>query len=229
MQIQLGPEDIHAIDLYIRQYGFGIKTPPLTSALPADVFRQHYYDKKELIKFCRSSNIPTGGLKNELNDRIDLFLRTGQVNQVKFSKNKGKPDSEIGLSLDTVVVNYKSDPVTRAFFQKHLPEFTGFSAYVQKWVKERLAHGECLTYGEVIEKHKTYLLEKSQAKSRGAATVVAHNSCQYNQFYIDYAHDPAPKIHSAAEAWQLVRDIAGDKTYEGYKKRVDEIRKLIAA
>ncbi|MDF1683127.1 MAG: SAP domain-containing protein [Legionellaceae bacterium] len=223
-------QDAQAIKHYISQHGFGATNIPLTRLLSADVFRQHYYDKQALIKFCREVGISTVGLKQDLNDRIELFLQTGQMVQTKHNrKNHGKPDSDLGLSLDRYVVNYKSDLITRAFFQEHIPEFTGFSAYVQKWLKAKLADGERLTYADVIEKHKAYLLEKKQHKSRGEATTVAHESCQYNQFNIDYAHDGEPKIHSAQEAWLLVRNSAGEKTYQRYKHKINEIRTLLAS
>lgn len=223
-------QDTQAIKQYIIQHGFGATNIPLTRLLSADVFRQHYYDKQTLTKFCKEVGISTGGLKQDLNDRIDVFLRTGQVIQIKHNKkNHGKPDSELGLSLDRYVVNYKSDPITRVFFQEHISEFTGFSAYFQKWLKAKLADGERLTYANVIEKHQAYLLEKKQLKSKGKATTVAHESCQYNQFSIDYAHDGEPKIHSAQEAWLLVRNAAGDKTYQRYKNRIIEIRALLAS
>ncbi len=220
--------DAEAIKSYIDEHSFGPKTPALTRKLAADVFRLHYYDKKELMEFCQSVGISTCGLKNELNNRIDVYLRTGRVTQARPQASSGSPDSELGLRLDRTVVNYKSDPVTRAFFQKHIPEFTGFSAFVQKWLKERLAQGDRFTYSDVIEKHIDFLHNKHQAKANGEATVVAHDSCQFNQFYIDYSHDPEAKIHTAKEAWDLVRNSAGEKTYERYQERILEIKSLIA-
>ncbi len=218
-------QDDAAINQYIEQHGFGLSKLPLTSSLSPESFRAHYYDKKELIKFCQSKGIPTSGLKGELNERIVLFLETGEIPQVSVYKKGGKPDSELGLSLDMPVIHYKSDLKTRAFFQKYIPEFTGFSAQVQKWVKERLARSDTFTYGEIIEEHKAYLQSKSHADThQGKAAKVTHDSCQYNQFQIDYAHDTEFKAHSVREAWKLVRNSAGEKTYVRYKARINQIR-----
>jgi hypothetical protein len=128
----LNQEAIKAIEHYISEHGFGAPKPLLSSKLSADMFREHYYDKKELIKFCRSTSISTLGLKHDLNQRIDVFLRTGQVITVTPKKKLAAPDSETGLWLDKQVVNYKSDLMTRQFFQKHMLNFTSFSALVQK-------------------------------------------------------------------------------------------------
>ncbi|MDF1678042.1 MAG: SAP domain-containing protein [Legionellaceae bacterium] len=224
MEAQAKPQTVEAIKLYISQHGFGERALPLTVTLAPDIFRQHYYDKKTLITFCRSVGIRTTGLKNDLSDRIDQFLRTGEIPQVSVYKKGGKPDSELGLGLDMPVIHYKSDLKTRAFFQKHIPEFTGFSAQVQKWVKSRLAQSDVFTYGEIVEEHKAYLKNKRHAATQGKAIKVAHDSCQFNQFQIDYAYDDDFKIHSIREAWKLVRNSAGEKKYARYKARINQIR-----
>ncbi len=111
-----------------------VNIPALSSELSPEIFRQHYYDKKTLTTFCREHKIPATGLKNELNERIETFLRTKKVVIVKAPQkfSRTPPDSQLGLALDKQVIHYKSDPATRAFFAKHIPNFTSFSAYVQK-------------------------------------------------------------------------------------------------
>ena len=213
-----------AILQYLEDNDFGTPTPMLNKKLCPDVFKQHYYDKNELMEFCRSIGISTSGQKNDLNSRIELYLRTGRIAVVVPIVRSKTPDSEIGLTLEKVVVNYKSDPVTRLFFEQNCRGFTGFSALIQKQIKQRLADGESFTYGDVIAMHSAFLKNKQQACDTGQATIVAHDSCQFNQFYIDYSHDNSPKLHAAKEAWMLVRNTAGAKTYQRYKERIEEIR-----
>jgi hypothetical protein len=212
---------------YIEENGFGEPIPQLRKGLSADVFKQHYYDKNELMDFCRSVGISTTGLKQDLNDRIEIYLRTGLVTVVQPAKTSKRADSEEGLSLSKQVVNYKSDPITRAFFARHIPEFTGFSALVQKQIKQRLADGETFTYSDAIEMHKAFLQNRVHARVTGQATTVAHDSCQYNQFSIDYNHDQSRKLHAMIDAWMLVRNSAGAKTYQRYKDKIEEIRGLL--
>jgi len=216
--------DAEGILRYLENHEFGTPPPMLSKKLSPDVFKQHYYDKNELTEFCRSIGISTTGQKNDLNSRIELYLRTGRVTVVAPVVRSTRPDSEIGLTLDKVVVNYKSDPVTRQFFERNCRGFTGFSALVQKQIKQRLADGESFTYGDVIAMHRAFLKNKQQARDTGQATTVAHDSCQFNQFYIDYSHDNSSKVHTAKEAWMLVRNTAGAKTYQRYKDRIEEIR-----
>ncbi len=217
----LDQDVIKAINQYISDYGFGDKKPQLSCQLSADIFRQHYYDKKELIHFCRSMGIPTSGLKNELTQRIDVFLSTGQVMPVTRKRQSSKPDSESGLALDKKVFHYRSDLVTRRFLQKHVPNFTGFSALLQKKIRLCLDNNEQLTYLDVIEMYKNLIQSKSKTSR------VAHDSCQYNQFCIDYSQDSSAKIHAIQNAWLFIRDTAGDKTYLRYKCRMEEIYSFI--
>ncbi len=124
--------EAEAIKRYIEKHGFGGPTPLLCTSLSPDIFRQHYYDKKTLVTFCRAIGLPASGQKNDLNHRIELYLRTGEILEATHKKMTTKPDSETGLSLDKQIVFYKSDVVTRQFFEKYIPEFSGFSALVQK-------------------------------------------------------------------------------------------------
>lgn len=225
-KIKKSPLDSDVIK-YITDNGFGEPTPDLNTSLSAQVFRQHYYDKKVLMAFCREVGISTRGLKEDLNKRIEVYLRTGRLTLVQSVKQTTRPDSETGLSLDKVVVNYKSDLKTRQFFASQIKEFTGFSALVQKQIRQLLADGESFTYGDAIKMHKTFLRNKANARQLGQVTTVAHDSCQYNQFSIDYKHDSSPKLHNLTDAWDLVRNSAGAKTYKRYKDRIEEIRAIL--
>lgn len=197
--------------------GFGGGRQALTGKLSVQDFRLNYYDKKELVQFCRAQGIPSIGLKGELNQRIEIYLRTGEITKVNLKK-RTESDSKSGLHLDKPVVNYKSDPATRDFFRTHLPQFKGFSAAVQKDLKRRLEAGEHLTYRDLLDLHSEFL-------QKGSSRVVAHDSCQFNQFTMDYKNDPTAKIHTATEAWRLVRNSPGEKTYNRYRETIDRIQK----
>ena len=149
-----------AVINYIKSNGFGDPIPELTRHLSPEIFRQHYYDKTELMEFCRSFGISTAGLKEDLNERIELFLRTGKKTVIKPVQITSIADSVNGLNLEKRVINYKSDPKTRAFFARHIPQFTGFSALVQKQIKERLKNNEVFTYADAIQMHKDFLSNK---------------------------------------------------------------------
>lgn len=51
----------------------------LNKNLDEGMFRNCYYLKEELVKFCRENNLPTGGSKAELTERIAIFLKSGKI------------------------------------------------------------------------------------------------------------------------------------------------------
>lgn len=95
---------------------------------------------------------------------------------------------------------------------------------VQKQIKDRLKNNEVFTYADAIQMHKDFLSNKNSEKKAGKAAKVAHDSCQYNQFSIDYRHDQSPKLHTMTDAWMLVRNSGGAKTYKRYKDQIKEIK-----
>ena len=216
---------------HIKENGFGgfkigAARPSLSPSLSPEDFRLNYYYKTELAEFCRAEGIPTAGSKSEMNSRIETYLLTGKIAKLFAAVKTGEPDSRNGLSLDKPVVNYKSDPATREFFKKHIPEFKGFSAFVQKDLKRRLSEGEKLQYRDLIVMHKQFLNSKHNQSS---PIRVAQDSCQLNQFQIDYKneHDNTIKVHSLKDAWRLIRNSPGEKTFKRYKETIQAIREDI--
>jgi hypothetical protein len=216
---------------YVKENGFGgfkldTARPRLSCSLSLEEFRLNYYEKRELAEFCRTEGIATSGSKADLNQRIEKYLSTGEISKISDKHATTEPDSRSGLLLDKPVVNYKSDPQTRAFFQKHIPEFKGFSALVQKDLKRKLADGEKLTYRDLIQMHNEFL----RFKQLNGVDRVAHDSCQFNQFQIDYKndHNDDVKIHSVKEAWLLVRNTPGEKTFKRYKETIQSMRDNIS-
>ena len=96
------------------------KRPVLDKSITLLDFKQFYWEKIELIAFCRANVLTTQGSKLELEARIELFLTSGEKKPSFLKKpRKGQWDSEkFSLTRDTMVINYKSDPITRAFFSQ---------------------------------------------------------------------------------------------------------------
>ena len=53
--------------------------PELSRTLSAEVFRQWYWLKEELVQFCRDNGLPVSGGKTELAERIASYLETGGI------------------------------------------------------------------------------------------------------------------------------------------------------
>ena len=63
-----------------------MERPALNRSLDAATFRNHYYLKEELVRFCRASGLPVTGGKAELTERIACFLEGKPVESVKVTK-----------------------------------------------------------------------------------------------------------------------------------------------
>ena len=175
-------------------------------------FKQFYWEKIELINFCRSNALATQGAKLDLAKRIEEFLTSGKKEKPSQKKvSKGQWDSEqISLTRDTIVVNYKSDPVTRAFFQKEIGQHFRFKADVLTWIKTKLQAGEELKYGDIIsEWNKKELLARDLDYKR-----VIPKQFQFNQFMKDWKEANAGA--GSREAWKFIRSLPGEATYAHY-------------
>ena len=50
------------------------RRPELTRTVDAATFKNFYWDKKELVSFCKSNALPYSGGKIELTQIIEVFL-----------------------------------------------------------------------------------------------------------------------------------------------------------
>lgn len=122
--------------------------PNLTKDINIQIFKEFYWLKKELQSFCRENGISTTGSKIEITERIEVYLLTGEVQSSgKNAKRYRKADSEIDLSLKTVVSeNHHCSQNVRAFFKSVIPNFH-FSTYIQNYFKSNIGK----TYQDVVD------------------------------------------------------------------------------
>ena len=168
----------------------------------------------------------SSGSKQDLARRVGEYLLNGRITPQQTARKSKTYDSDCEINLNTQVVNYKSDAKTRAFFKKHINEFTGFSALVQKQIKQRVQNGDVFTYAEALSMHVNMLKQEEDAQRSSKVIPIAHDSCQYNQFAIDYKKDLNLKPHNLMDAWYLILSTLGEHTYDRYKSRIREIQIL---
>lgn len=75
--------------------------PELTRDLDSKTFREFYYLKEELVTFCRIYGLQAMGSKEDLIERISVFLDTGE----RIGKNYEKPktNSPSVIELDSLI------------------------------------------------------------------------------------------------------------------------------
>lgn len=186
--------------------------PELNSALSHKFFMNFYWLKQELIKFCRNNKLLTTGSKIELTERIYQFLKTGnRITQTIKSASKAL-DSINGLKLDTPVINYKNDTITRQFFKKHIGNHFHFNSYLRKFTNKKPI--EKITYGDLIN---GWIAEEARKKAPNYKANI-DKQFQYNQFIHDFFINEEHKtLQDAIKAWNLVKAVSGNSTYEHYR------------
>jgi hypothetical protein len=187
--------------------------PQLTTKTKAEIFDKFYWLKKELTRFCGAHKLPSTGSKIELTKRVTTFLKTGKCPAPKKEKQKWAWDSEQApLTPKTEVIHYKSDLITRAFFEKKIGPHFKFNADVLSWIKEKLAANQKLTYADIIAEWKKRDALKKDPHYRRPIP----KQFQFNQFMQDWAR--ANEQGDAKAAWKLVRSLPGEATYVRYRK-----------
>ncbi|MCU7667496.1 SAP domain-containing protein [Bacillus thuringiensis] len=183
--------------------------PILTKEISIQDFKDFYWLKEELQSFCREHGISASGSKIEISDRIETFLRTGEIKKPqRHSKATNKPQTNNELSLDTVIAeNHRCGQDVRAFFKEVIPKFH-FSTYIQNYFKNNVGK----TYRDVVD---AWNEEEKRKKDPSYQKKIAPQF-EYNQFIRDFFSDSKNKgknREEAIEAWNKIKKLPGSNKY----------------
>lgn len=153
------------------------KKPELTDSLDPELFKDYYWNKKELVSFCSNNGLSTYGGKIDLINRIEHFLRTGQATSFAKIRRIGKWDSDTIITKETPVINYKNDSKTRKFFKEALGSHFHFNEYLRKFAKN-CNKALKLTYGDLVKGW----IEVEQQKQNPYYKSTISKQFEFNQF-----------------------------------------------
>ena len=187
--------------------------PNLTKDISVESFKDFYWLKEELQSFCRENGISASGSKIEISDRIEIFLRTGEIKKpIRKSKVNKKVEPQVDLSLDTVITeNHRCSQNVRAFFKTVIPKFH-FSTYIQNYFKNNVGK----TYRDVVD---AWYEEEERKKDPSYKKNIAPQF-EYNQFIRDFFADPKNQGKSreeAIESWNETKKLPGSNKYMSNK------------
>lgn len=184
--------------------------PKLTKELHVDSFKDFYWLKEELQTFCREYGISATGSKLEISNRIETFLRTGEILK-PVRKSRRKANGEVlrsQLTLETVITNnHRCSQAVRAFFKTIIPSFH-FSTHIQNYFKTNVGN----TYRDVVN---AWYEEEERKKDPSYKKEIAPQF-EYNRFIRDYYADPKNQGKSrekAIEAWNEIKKRPGSNQY----------------
>ncbi|HVE44887.1 MAG TPA: cytoplasmic protein [Gammaproteobacteria bacterium] len=153
----------------------------LAQSISLDNLRDRYWLKLELICFCKKHGLSTVGSKHDLEQRIEIFLVSGDKGTPVLSKRIGRRDSQQSITCDTLVVNYKNDAATRLFFVKHIGQRFRFDAYLRQFTNQNNITKN-LTYGDLIN---GWLVEEVRRSDTEYKSNIG-KQFEYNQFIRDF-------------------------------------------
>ncbi|MDO6449904.1 DUF6434 domain-containing protein [Oceanobacillus profundus] len=182
--------------------------PNLTTDMSIQSFKDFYWLKEELQIFCRENGISASGSKIEISNRIETFLRTGEIKKPIRKAKGNRAALQIELSLDTVISeNHRCSQQVRAFFKTVISDFH-FSTYIQNYFKNNIGK----TYRDAVE---AWYKEEERKKDPSYKKQIAPQF-EYNQFIHDFFGDPSNQGKSrkeAIEAWNTIKKLPGSNKY----------------
>ena len=184
----------------------GAGRPPLDRNLDSRTFREYYWLKEELAAFCRAHHLPVSGGKQELADRIAVFLDTGEVRPAAAGRtgSRRRPVSAVSGS-DIIEEPFVCTESHRAFFKERIGPSFSFIVPFQKWLKS--AAGK--TYDDAVAAYDEIL----RAKKKGQTAI--GQQFEYNAYIRDFFRDNAGKsLKDAIRCWKHRKSQPGHNRYD---------------
>jgi len=186
-------------------------------------FENKYWYMSELKELAKSLKIPFDSKtrKDQLEEMIFQFLQTGIVSKKNSSKIKSC-NVDI-LDLNSFVDNFRNTKETWKFINtemdKRAPGLkikSGAKYWLNRWIENKLSHGEKITYNDVICEY--IRLNKTEGK------LPQIPSCKFNNFISDYlANEKNATREDALEAWKKLKDMKIKKDYITWKNKKNHL------
>ncbi len=176
----------------------------LNSNLNAEDFKDNYYLKTELIKFCRQNNLQASGSKIELTNRVFYFLKTGK-RKVNKTHPKKVTRTEV-ITLDSLIEeNFVCSEKHRAFYKLQIGKNFKFCVPFQKWLKNNAGK----TYRESITQYQKI------TESKNKFAKIIDKQFEYNTYIRDFFNENKDKnLKQAICCWNYKKSIKGSHKYE---------------
>lgn len=185
--------------------------PKLNKSISIKDFKEFYWLKEELVKFCKETGIIASGSKIEISKRIESYLKTGDIQQTNV-KPKPKSTSKFDwnnqqLSLASEITdNYKNTENVRKFFQQQIGKQFKFNVKFMNWMKSNV--GKTMS-DAILEWERIKAESKHTSKPKEIAP-----QFEYNRYLRDFmADNPNSNRALGIKLWNKKKSIRGDNVY----------------
>ncbi len=182
--------------------------PILDEKISVQDFKDFYWLKDELIKFCRKNGISYVGGKIEITNRIIEYLETGKVVRTKTISQKKLPKSTKPLTLETIIgVDYRSYKEKKEFLQSIIGKQFHFTIHLLDFFKQNIGKK---TYRDIV----TEWNKEQQLKSDPNFVKKIAPQFEYNKYIRDFMKANTNMTRKdAIKYWKLKKSIPGDNKY----------------
>lgn len=182
--------------------------PILSRELQYDSFTKYYYLKEELVTFCRENGLSTTGGKQEITNRIEHFLKTGEKLICSIMKRKNADTNLNKISLESLIEeNFVCSEKNRAFFKSVLGDNFLFKVAFQKYLKNSAGK----TYSDAV--NEWYKIQEDKKKNIGKSQI--DSQFEYNTYIRDFFKENSNKVlKEAIKCWKYKKSLAGHNRYE---------------
>mgnify|MGYP002522486234 FL=1 len=178
--------------------------PILKNDLDAGTFKEYYYLKSELVKFCKENNLQTCGNKNELTDRVFKFLKMGEKSTSPACRKQSKQIEQITLE-SIIEENFVCSEKHRAFYESQIGKNFKFCVPFQKWLKTNAGK----TYKDSIDEYHKITKNKSKQPKN------IDKQFEYNTYIRDFFKDNKDKsFQQAVCCWNYKKNKKGTHKYD---------------
>ena len=184
-------------------------------------FDHGYWYTVDLKRFAKAIGIHRASAlrKDELEDAIKAFLRTGTLVQPRLPKVPTSVirDVDKGLHLDMLVVRYTNDPVTKQFIEDEARKLvpgvkrrSGARYRLNRWREAQLGIGASIRYRDLVK-------EYVRLNQMDRFEQVPHP--RYVNFMSNFlAARPGATREQARKAWAKLKTMDIPKTYAAWSR-----------
>ncbi len=184
------------------------KRPVLDKNISIKDFKDFYWLKVDLTKFCSENGINTGGGKIEITNRIIEFLKTGKIPETKTIKSPKLPKATVPITRETVIgIEYRSYKEKKDFFISEIGSKFHFTAHLLDYFKENAG---IKTYSDLVNE---WFKERELNKDPNFVKEIPPQF-EYNTYIRDFLKDnPNKTKKEAIEFWKIKKSKPGDNKY----------------
>ncbi len=181
--------------------------PELNKSLDKESFRQWYWLKEELLRFCRENRIPSSGSKAELTDRIAHFLETGEIRGCSTQRKGSSKSKQLSdITLDSLIEpNFVCSETHRAFFKEQIGNSFSFNVVFQKLLKSNAGR----TYADAVAAYYEIKASRKMEKK------TIDRQFEYNTYIRDFfEQNKGRSLDDAIKCWKYKKSQPGHNRYE---------------